>query len=93
MKSDAFVNAVESMNTAAVPGVLAEDITFNSPVVFRPYHGRDVVGLILTEGAMKVFTDFRYTDRFERDDSAVLIFEAVVGDRRVQGLDACASSP
>jgi hypothetical protein len=46
-----------------------------------------VVGLILTEGAMKVFSDFRYTDRFETDDAAALIFEAKVGDRQVQGLD------
>jgi hypothetical protein len=87
VKSDAFVNAVESMNPGAVPEVLAEDITFNSPVVFKPYSGREVVGLILTEGAMKVFSDFRYTDRFEQDDAAVLIFEARVGDREVQGLD------
>jgi SnoaL-like protein len=87
MKSDAFVNAIEAMNPGAVPDVLAEDVTFNSPVVFKPYQGRDVVGLILTEGAMKVFEDFRYTDRFEEDDSAVLVFEARVGDRDVQGID------
>lgn len=87
MKSDAFVNAVESMSPEAVPDVLAEDITFNSPVVFKPYQGRDVVGLILTEGAMKVFEDFRYTDRFEQEDSAVLVFQARVGDRKVQGID------
>jgi hypothetical protein len=87
MRSDAFVNAVESMNPDAVPDVLAEDVAFRSPVVFKAYEGRDVVGLILTEGAMKVFSDFRYTDRFEDGDSAALIFEAKVGDRDVQGLD------
>jgi len=75
------------MNSDAVPDVLAEDVTFNSPVVFKPYAGRDIVGLILTEGAMKVFSDFRYTDRFEQGDSAVLVFEARVGDREVQGID------
>ena len=87
MRSDAFVNAVESMDTAAVPDVLAEDVAFRSPVVFKAYEGRDVVGLILTEGAMKVFSDFRYTDRFEEGDAAALIFEARVGDREVQGMD------
>jgi len=80
MLSDAFVTAVESMDAAAVPDVLAEDVAFRSPVVFRAYQGRDVVGLILTEGAMKVFSDFRYTDRFEDGDAAALIFEARVGD-------------
>jgi hypothetical protein len=87
MKSDAFVNAVESMDKEAAPGVLAEDVVFRSPVVFAPYEGREVVGLILTEGAMNVFEDFRYTDRFEDGDAAALIFEARVGDRNVQGMD------
>ncbi len=87
MKSDAFVNAVESMNTEAVPDVLAEHVVFKSPVVFKPYEGRELVSVIVTEGAMKVFSDFRYTDRFEQDDSAVLVFEARVGNREVQGID------
>lgn len=87
MQSDAFVNAVESGDTQAVPDVLAADVAFRSPVVFKAYEGRDVVGLILTEGAMKVFSDFRYTNRFEEGDSAALIFEARVGDREVQGMD------
>jgi hypothetical protein len=87
VKSDAFMNAVKAMDTDAVPEVLAENVTFRSPVVFKPYEGREVVGLILTEGAMKVFEDFSYTDRFENDDEAALIFEAKVGDRQVQGLD------
>jgi hypothetical protein len=87
MKSDAFVNAVESMDKAAVPDILAEDVVFHSPVVFRPYEGRDTVAAVLTEGAMNVFEDFRYTDRFESGDAAALIFEARVGDRELQGLD------
>ena len=87
MKSDAFMNAVKAMDSEAVPDVLAEDVTVRSPVVFKPYEGREVVGLILTEGAMKVFEDFSYTDRFENDDEAALIFQARVGDREVQGLD------
>ncbi len=75
------------MDSSAVPDVLAEDVVFNSPVVFKAYSGRDVVGAILTEGAMRVFEDFSYTDRFENDDSAVLVFKARVGDRQVQGID------
>jgi hypothetical protein len=87
MQSDAFVKAVESGDRDAVPDVLAADVVFRSPVVFRPYEGRDVVGAVLTEGAMNVFENFRYTDRFESGDAAALIFEARVGDREVQGLD------
>ena len=87
MLSDAFVHAVEARDAAALTGALAEDVAFRSPVVFRPYEGRELVATILTEGAMKVFEDFRYTDRLEGEGTAALIFEARVGDREVQGLD------
>jgi SnoaL-like protein len=87
VKSDAFKSAVEAMDPAAIGEILAPDVRFNSPVVFRPYESREVVALILTEGAMKVFEGFRYTDRFEEGDAAVLVFEARVGDREVQGID------
>lgn len=87
MLSDAFMAAVDAMDRSAVPDVLAEDVVFRSPVVFRPYEGRDVVATVLAEGAMNVFEDFRYTDRFESGDTAALVFEARVGDRELQGID------
>ena len=64
------------------------DARFVSPVVFKPYEGRDVVLMIITEGAMKVFgDDFHYVERFENDNAAALIFKATVDDREVDGLD------
>ena len=87
MLSDDFKAAVEAENPEALVGCLADDVRFRSPVVFRPYEGRDVVGAILTEGAMKVFSDFRYSERFEEGDAAALLFEARVGDREVEGVD------
>jgi hypothetical protein len=56
-------------------------------VTFKPYEGKQLVATILVEGAMKVFSDFRYTDRLEGEDAAALIFKAKVGDREVDGLD------
>jgi hypothetical protein len=85
--SDAFSAAAESRDSEALTEALAEDVSFRSPVVFRPYEGRDLVATILTEGAMKVFEGFRYTDKLEDGDSAALVFEATVGGREVQGLD------
>jgi hypothetical protein len=87
MLSDAFMTAVEAMDRSAVPDVLAEDVVFRSPVVFKPYEGREAVATVLVEGAMNVFEDFRYTDRFESGDAAALVFEARVADRELQGLD------
>jgi hypothetical protein len=34
-----------------------------------------------------VFEDFRYVDVFDEGDRAVLLFEARVGDRELQGID------
>jgi hypothetical protein len=87
MKSDGFRAAVEAEDGAAIAACLSEDVRFLSPVVFRPYEGRDLVRTILVEGAMKVFREFRYSDQLEDGDTAALIFEAKVGDREVQGLD------
>src|SRR5436190_4360350 len=87
MLSDGFVDAIEARDGEALRSALAEDVSFLSPVVFRPYEGRDLVATVLTEGAMKVFEDFRYTDRFDGGDAAALIFAARVSDRDVHGLD------
>ncbi len=87
MKSDAFKSAIEAEDPDGLRATLAEDVVFRSPVVFRPYEGHAVVSAILTEGAMNVFEDFRYVERFEDGDTAALIFKAKVGDREVDGLD------
>jgi hypothetical protein len=85
--SDAFSSAAESRDPTALAGALADDVRFLSPVVFRPYEGRDLVATILSEGAMKVFENFRYVDKLEQGDTATLVFEASVAGRDLQGLD------
>jgi hypothetical protein len=87
MNSDAFTTAVKAGDPQALTDALADDVVFRSPVVFRAYEGKEVVSAILVEGAMKVFEDFRYVERFENGDAAALIFKARVGDRELDGLD------
>jgi hypothetical protein len=87
MKSDHFRAAAESKDFSAIDELFAEDVVFRSPVVFRAYQGKPLVSTILTEGALNVFEDFRYVERFEDGDAAALIFKARVGDREVDGLD------
>jgi hypothetical protein len=86
MVPSSFQTAVESGDAEAVLSCLAVDAVFNSPVVFTPYRGRDAVGPLLA-AALDVFQDFRYTGRTTEGDREVLVFEARVGDRRVQGVD------
>ena len=86
MRSDAFRRAAESKDFSAVDELFTEDVTFRSPVVFKPYEGREALGLLLG-AVVRVFEDFRYVDQVETGDTAVLVFEARVGEREVQGVD------
>jgi len=84
----AFRNAIERRDLDAVTALLAEDVTFRSPVVYKPYQGRDQVTLLLAAVA-QVFEDFRYTREIGAPDApdSALVFTARVGDREVEGCD------
>ena len=86
MLSDAFRAAAESKDFSTFEEIFAEDVTFRSPAVFKPYEGRDAVAMILTTVG-GVFEDFRYTDHVETGDTATLAFSAKVGDRELDGVD------
>jgi ketosteroid isomerase-like protein len=86
MKSDHFRAAAESKDFSAIDELFAEDVTFRSPVVFKPYEGREAVATLLGAVA-QVFEDFRYTDQVETGDVATLAFSARVGDRELDGID------
>jgi SnoaL-like domain len=86
MQSDRFRAAAEAKDFSAIDELFSADVVFRSPVVFKPYEGRDGVALLL--GAVsQVFEDFRYTDHIETGDAAALAFSARVGDRDLDGID------
>lgn len=84
MKSDSFRAAAEAKDFQE--DLFSEQVTFRSPVVFKPYEGREALKVLLA-AVVQVFEDFRYTDQVETGDTAVLVFEARVGDREVDGVD------
>jgi hypothetical protein len=86
VRSDKFRAAAEAKDFSQVDDLLAEDVVFRSPAVFKPYQGRETVATILRT-VLSVFEDFRYTDELAGDGAHALIFEARVGDRSLQGLD------
>ncbi len=86
MKSDAFRATAESKDFSAVDEILTPDVSFRSPAVYKPYEGRDAVGMILG-AVVQVFEDFRYTEQTESGDAAALAFSARVGDRELEGID------
>jgi len=90
--ADQFRAAVESRDIDAGVALLADDVRFRSPAVFKPYEGAEAVGTILRT-VLEVFEDFRYTDELAGDGVHALIFEARVGDRSLQGLDLLRPTP
>ncbi|MFJ4468307.1 nuclear transport factor 2 family protein [Streptomyces sp. NPDC089424] len=83
-----FRQAVERKDMDAVEALLADDVVFTSPVVFKPYTGKAVTAAILRNVA-EVFQDFTY----EREIGApgardhALVFTATVDGKQLQGCD------
>jgi len=86
MRSDAFRAAAESKSFAGIEDLVAEDCTFRSPVVYKPYEGRDALRVILT-AVSQVFEDFRYVDQLEDGDTEILRFSTTVDEREIEGVD------
>jgi SnoaL-like domain len=86
MKSDAFRQAAEAKDFSRGEELFSPDVVFRSPAVFKPYEGLEALGVILGAVA-QVFEDFRYVDQVETGDTAVLVFEARVGEKQLNGVD------
>lgn len=84
----AFREAVEAGDMDAVEALLAEDVVFTSPVVFKPYPGKAITAAIL-RGVARVFEDFRYEQELTGGDGRdhALVFATRVGDRELTGCD------
>jgi hypothetical protein len=78
--------AIEAGDVGALADLLAEDVVFRSPAVHKPYQGRDTV-LALLGVVAQVFENFRYAAEWNDGRTTILLFEANVGDRDLQGVD------
>jgi limonene-1,2-epoxide hydrolase len=83
---EAFRAAVAQHDLDAVMKVFADEVTFHSPIVFKPYHGKDELRFVLS-GVMQVLEDLHYVGEYRSDEGVVLHFHARVGDREVDGVD------
>jgi SnoaL-like domain len=90
--ASAFREAVESHDVAAMAAALDPEVRFLSPVVFRPYEGREAVMQLLAL-VTEVFEDFRYIDELHGQDTTCLVFAARVGDRELEGMDHLRHGP
>lgn len=91
MLSDPFRAAVERGHIDEAAALFSEDATFRSPVLFRPYEGRDQVLKVLqaAERVLGLGGAFRYVHQLEDpgDGVAILEFATVVDGKQVEGID------
>jgi hypothetical protein len=86
--ADRLRTALEARDLDAAVATLATDVAFRSPIVHKPYQGREAVRALL-EGVLAVFEDFRYERVIGAADARdhALVFAARIGDRELQGCD------
>jgi SnoaL-like domain len=91
MLSDRFRSAVEQGNVDQASDLFHEDAAFRSPVVFKPYEGRDQVLKVLraAEQVLDIGGAFRYVHQLEDPDDrvAMLEFATEVDGKLVEGID------
>jgi ketosteroid isomerase-like protein len=91
MLSDRFRAAVERRDVDRASELFHEDVAFRSPVVFKPYEGRDRVLEVLraAEEVLVAGGKFRYVHQLEDSDDrvAILEFATEVDGKQVEGID------
>jgi len=91
MLSDRFRAAVEEGNIDEAPKLFRNDAVFRSPVLFKPYEGRDQVIKVLraAEQVLGLGGNFRYLHQLEdpEDRVAILEFATEVDGKQVEGID------
>ena len=91
MLSARFRTAVEEGNVDKMPELFHEDAAFRSPVLFKPYEGRDQVLKVLraAERVLGAGERFRYVHQLEDPNERIAIveFATEVDGKQVEGID------
>ena len=77
---------VESPNADILHEILADDVKFHSPFVWKPKDGKAVTIQILMT-VTQVFQNFRYVREIEQENNFCLEFEANIGELTLRGVD------
>jgi hypothetical protein len=91
MLSGRFRAAVERGTIDQVLDLFSEDAVFRSPVLYKPYEGRDQVLKVLraAEHVLGIGGTFRYVHQLEdlTDRVAMLEFATEIDGRQIEGID------
>ncbi len=77
---------VETPNAEILRAILADDVKFHSPFVWKPKEGKALATAILLT-ATEVFQEFRYVREILGENCWALEFEARVGQLSLRGID------
>jgi hypothetical protein len=78
---------VQSGDAGLLDDLLADDVVFRSPAVFRPQEGKAVTTRYLTSAMAVLGPSLRYVGEWHGETTAVLEFEADLDGVYVQGVD------
>ena len=91
MLADRFRAAVEERDVEHARELFHEQAVFRSPVLFKPYEGRDQVLKVLraAEQVLAGSGSFRYVHQLEDADDrvAMLEFSTEIDGRQIEGID------
>jgi hypothetical protein len=77
---------VASPSAEILKEIIADDVKFHSPFVWKPKEGKEAAIVLLTTVA-EVFQDFGYIRQLVAGNHLALEFEARVGDLSLRGID------
>ncbi len=77
---------VETPNVEILQGILADEVKFHSPFVWKPKEGKAVTTQILMT-VTQVFQNFRYVREIAEGNNFCLEFEANIGELTLRGVD------
>ena len=78
---------MESQSTEGLWDLLAPDCVFWSPVVHTPQQGREITFKYLSAASHVFGNDFRYAREVIGNNLAVLEFECLIDDIKINGVD------
>jgi hypothetical protein len=77
---------VETPNLEILHEILADEVKFHSPFVWKPKLGKEITIRVLI-AATKTFQDFRYVREVTDGNHWALEFEARIGEFSLRGID------
>ncbi|HEX6451236.1 MAG TPA: nuclear transport factor 2 family protein [Trebonia sp.] len=92
MVTHRFAHAAESGDPAQIAVLLADKVTFHTPILTEDLHGKDLTLRFLGE-ATRIIADLTYTDEVTDGERSFLFWKGTVEQREISGITVLADNP